>query len=49
MAHPLREGWGITALRGVGLWDRLELIDYIKHRYAHALDEVPPLLGENRS
>ncbi len=34
------------ALRTVGLWDRLALTDYVKQRYAEALDEVPRLPGE---
>ncbi|MCA1671793.1 MAG: asparagine synthase (glutamine-hydrolyzing), partial [Actinobacteria bacterium] len=43
---PFEKAGGIAALRKVGLWDRLELTDYIKHRYAQALEEVPRLPGE---
>nr|WP_231644979.1 asparagine synthase (glutamine-hydrolyzing) [Sciscionella sp. SE31] len=44
---PFRNGGGIDAWRAVGLWDRLEFTDYIKHRYDEALAEVPRLDGES--
>lgn len=44
--HPFEKAGGIGALRDVGLWDRLELRDYIDRRYAEALAETPRLPGE---
>lgn len=44
--HPFRKAGGIGALREVGLWDSLGLEEYIGHRYAEALAEVPRLPGE---
>ncbi|MEU4985690.1 asparagine synthase (glutamine-hydrolyzing) [Streptomyces sp. NPDC021969] len=44
--HPFEKAGGIGALRDVGLWDRLGLDAYVKHRYAEALAEVPRLAGE---
>lgn len=43
---PFEKVGGMGALRTVGLWDRLALTDYVKQRYAEALDEVPRLPGE---
>ncbi|NYH79982.1 asparagine synthase (glutamine-hydrolyzing) [Actinopolyspora biskrensis] len=44
--HPFEKAGGIGALRAVGLWDSLGLEDYVKQRYAQALEEVPRLEGE---
>ncbi|MFE2475900.1 asparagine synthase (glutamine-hydrolyzing) [Streptomyces sp. NPDC059389] len=44
--HPFEKLGGIGALRDVGLWDRLGLTEYVKGRYAQALEEVPRLEGE---
>jgi asparagine synthase (glutamine-hydrolysing) len=43
---PFEKVGGMGALRTVGLWDRLALTDYVKQRYAEALDEVPRLPSE---
>lgn len=43
---PFERAGGIGALRTVGLWDSLELTDYVKQRYHEALAEVPRLDGE---
>jgi asparagine synthase (glutamine-hydrolysing) len=43
---PFAKLGGIGTLRAVGLWDRLELGDYIAQRYREALAEVPRLDGE---
>ncbi|ASU79661.1 asparagine synthetase B [Actinopolyspora erythraea] len=44
--HPFEKAGGIGALRQVGLWDRLEMDEYVKRRYTQALEEVPRLEGE---
>ncbi|MEU4579629.1 asparagine synthase (glutamine-hydrolyzing) [Nonomuraea sp. NPDC023979] len=44
---PFRKAGGIGALRDIGLWDRLGLEEYVKRRYAEALEEVPRLPGES--
>ncbi len=44
--HPFEKAGGIGALRDLGLWDRLGLGDYVKQRYAEALEDVPRLPGE---
>lgn len=44
---PFRKAGGIGALRDIGLWERLGLEAYVKHRYAQALEEVPRLPGES--
>ncbi|MEU2393415.1 asparagine synthase (glutamine-hydrolyzing) [Streptomyces sp. NPDC007369] len=44
--HPFEKAGGIGALKTVGLWDRLGLTEYVKERYAQALEEVPRLEGE---
>ncbi|MEU5100210.1 asparagine synthase (glutamine-hydrolyzing) [Streptomyces sp. NPDC020996] len=43
---PFRKGGGIGALKDVGLWDRLNLAEYIEQRYREALAEVPRPDGE---
>ena len=43
---PFERAGGIGALKTVGLWDSLNLTDYVKQRYAEALAEVPRLDGE---
>lgn len=43
---PFQMAGGVGALRDVGLWDRLELQNYVDERYAEALKEVPWLEGE---
>ncbi|MEU3207744.1 asparagine synthase (glutamine-hydrolyzing) [Streptomyces cyaneofuscatus] len=45
--HPFEKAGGIGALQDIGLWDRLGLTEYIKHRYAEALQQVPRLAGES--
>ncbi|GAA2934126.1 asparagine synthase (glutamine-hydrolyzing) [Streptomyces mexicanus] len=45
--HPFEKAGGIGALRTVGLWGRLGLTEYVKQRYAEALEEVPRLAGES--
>ncbi|GGR02757.1 asparagine synthase (glutamine-hydrolyzing) [Streptomyces aurantiogriseus] len=45
--HPFEKAGGIGALRTIGLWGRLGLTDYVKRRYAEALEEVPRLPGES--
>ncbi|MFF4263142.1 asparagine synthase (glutamine-hydrolyzing) [Streptomyces virginiae] len=45
--HPFEKAGGIGALRTVGLWDKLGLTEYVKGRYAEALEEVPRLDGES--
>jgi asparagine synthase (glutamine-hydrolysing) len=45
--HPFEKAGGIGALRTIGLWGRLGMTDYVKRRYAEALDEVPRLPGES--
>ncbi|QXE38488.1 asparagine synthase (glutamine-hydrolyzing) [Streptomyces sp. GMY02] len=45
--HPFEKAGGIGALRDIGLWDRLDLTNYVKRRYAEALEEVPRLSGES--
>lgn len=45
--HPFAKAGGIGALREVGLWDELGLEEYVKRRYAEALEEVPRLPGES--
>ncbi|MEV6711589.1 asparagine synthase (glutamine-hydrolyzing) [Lentzea sp. NPDC051208] len=44
--HPFEKAGGIGALKEVGLWDRLGLGEYIRHRYDEAMAEVPRLAGE---
>ncbi|MFJ6946180.1 asparagine synthase (glutamine-hydrolyzing) [Streptomyces wuyuanensis] len=44
--HPFEKAGGIGALRDIGLWDRLDLTNYVKQRYSEALEEVPRLPGE---
>ncbi|MFC8282552.1 asparagine synthase (glutamine-hydrolyzing) [Streptomyces cyaneofuscatus] len=44
--HPFEKAGGIGALHDIGLWDRLGLTEYIKQRYAEALQQVPRLAGE---
>lgn len=44
--HPWAKLGGMDAVKEIGLWDRLGLGEYIKKRYAEALDEVPRLDGE---
>ncbi|MGV9566850.1 asparagine synthase (glutamine-hydrolyzing) [Streptomyces sp. NPDC003480] len=45
--HPFEKAGGIGALRDIGLWDRLDLTNYVKRRYSEALEEVPRLPGES--
>ncbi|MGW5214371.1 asparagine synthase (glutamine-hydrolyzing) [Streptomyces sp. NPDC004051] len=45
--HPFEKAGGIGALRTIGLWGRLGLTDYVKRRYAEALEEVPRLPRES--
>jgi asparagine synthase (glutamine-hydrolysing) len=45
--HPFEKAGGIGALRTIGLWGRLGLTDYVKRRYAEALEDVPRLPGES--
>ncbi|MGW4238386.1 asparagine synthase (glutamine-hydrolyzing) [Streptomyces sp. NPDC004749] len=45
--HPFEKAGGMGALRTIGLWQRLGLGDYVKRRYAEALEEVPRLPGES--
>ncbi|GIH61670.1 asparagine synthase (glutamine-hydrolyzing) [Microbispora siamensis] len=44
---PYRRAGGQDALRAVGLWDGLELGDYIDQRYKEAIAEIPDLDGES--
>ncbi|MFD0268830.1 asparagine synthase (glutamine-hydrolyzing) [Streptomyces sp. NPDC127106] len=44
--HPFEKAGGIGALKTLGLWDKLGLTEYVKERYAQALEEVPRLEGE---
>ncbi|GII02128.1 asparagine synthase (glutamine-hydrolyzing) [Planobispora takensis] len=44
---PFKKAGGIGALQSIGLWDRLGLAEYVKHRYTEALEEVPRLPGES--
>ncbi|KUN82835.1 asparagine synthase (glutamine-hydrolyzing) [Streptomyces griseoruber] len=46
--HPFEKAGGIGALRTIGLWGRLGLTEYVKRRYAEALEEVPRLAGDDR-
>jgi len=45
--HPFRKAGGINALQELGLWDSLELDEYIQQRYDEALEEMPTLDGES--
>ncbi|MFI9173112.1 asparagine synthase (glutamine-hydrolyzing) [Streptomyces lincolnensis] len=45
--HPFEKAGGIGALRTIGLWGRLGMTEYVKRRYAEALEEVPRLAGES--
>ncbi len=45
--HPFEKAGGIGALKKVGLWDSLDLGDYIEQRYQQALQEMPTLEGES--
>ncbi|MET8982251.1 asparagine synthase (glutamine-hydrolyzing) [Streptomyces sp. NPDC004539] len=48
---PWHDAWrrlgGLQTMKDIGLWDRLDLEEYVKERYAEALAEVPRLPGES--
>jgi len=46
--HPFAKAGGIKALRDLGLWDSLELDEYIERRYEQAVQDMPKLDGESK-
>jgi len=45
--HPFEKAGGIQALRDLGLWEDLELDDYIQNRYEQAIEEMPKLASDS--
>lgn len=47
--HPFEKAGGIGALKKLGLWNSLDLPEYIEDRYEEALAEMPTLEGESET
>lgn len=45
--HPLEKAGGMGALKQLGLWESLNLDQYIQQRYQEAIDEMPKLEGDS--